>query len=170
MERIDYNAWLGEAMQSLIKKAFKKIIDQKLQPNFFITFVTKREDVILSTNVKEKYPEQISIILQTKYKELRLLEDRFTVILSFNNKEQQISVPFNAISYFLDRDCNFAIELTPLQTEVANSSINSSGNNFNYNSGLEKEIKDPLNEELMEKKSKVIDFSKHLKAQLKNKI
>ena len=139
----DYNILLAEAMQDVVKKVLIKAADGSIAPNFFITFVTDDEDVILSEDIKAQYPKQMSIILQNKFREFKIFSDKFAVVLSFNQKEQKIVIPFHSIIYFLDRDCNFGMELKRYKlSDSKNDSVQRSP---------------------MEKSNKVIDLSERLK-------
>lgn len=68
----------------------------------YITYDTNFSGVILPDYLKAKYSDEITIILQHEYYDLSVADNHFTVTVFFNNKRENLRIPFNSISYFGD--------------------------------------------------------------------
>lgn len=82
-----------ESIEMVMKYGVPEDNDHKL----YITFLTHYEGVQLSEDMKEKYPHEMTIILQHQFKNLLIDGDAFLVDLSFNRKWQTVRIPFRAI-------------------------------------------------------------------------
>jgi hypothetical protein len=60
--------------------------------------------------LKKQYPDEMTIVLQYQFFGLKLLEDAFTVTLSFNNVKERLVIPLEAITTFADPSVNFALQ------------------------------------------------------------
>lgn len=104
-------------MLGVVKTALNEALSNDAL-NIFITFSTKSKGVMISNELKTKYPDQMSIVLQNQFSELKVLDDLFSVCLSFSGKLEYIKVPFSSIAYFLDRECNFGLEFQPSDEDM----------------------------------------------------
>ena len=68
-----------------------------------ITFSTHAEGVKLSIGLKSKYPDDMTIILQSDFEQLNIKDDRFEVLLRLMGNRERLSVPFAAIKAFWDK-------------------------------------------------------------------
>ena len=68
-----------------------------------ITFRTHAEGVKLSLGLKSKYPDDMTIILQSDFEQLNIKDDRFEVLLRLMGNRERLTVPFNAIKAFWDK-------------------------------------------------------------------
>lgn len=109
---IDYQVLIDEAMLDIVKKILMHAQDEGLKDEqcFYISFRTDYPEVILSKNVKARYPKEITIVLQYQYKNLQVLEDRFSVNIAFNGISETIEIPFSALTGFADPSVNFSLQ------------------------------------------------------------
>lgn len=109
---IDYQSLIDEAMLGIVKKILKDIIENGLinDQSFYISFHTDFPGVILSQKIKKRYPREITIVLQHQFKNLVVFDDKFSVNISFNGIPETISVPFVALTGFLDPLSNFSLQ------------------------------------------------------------
>ena len=109
---IDYQALIDEAMLGIVRKILSNAQDKGLAEDqcFYISFLTDYREVILSKHVKTRYPKEITIVLQYQYKNLQVLEDRFSVNIAFNNTPETIEIPFAALTEFVDPSVNFSLQ------------------------------------------------------------
>ncbi|WP_041917500.1 ClpXP protease specificity-enhancing factor SspB [Neorickettsia sennetsu] len=114
MKEIKYKALVNAAMLGIVRSVMKDVSAGEAA-NFFITFSTRNTS--LSDGLKKKYPREMSIILQNQFSDLQVSYEKFSVVLSFSGVEECITVPFSSILYFLDRECNFALEFHDLASE-----------------------------------------------------
>ncbi|BDG75521.1 MULTISPECIES: ClpXP protease specificity-enhancing factor SspB [Wolbachia] len=103
MDKTDYQKSLSYAKFQVIKKALNTILDNVFTPHLEIVFFTRFNGVVIPDYLKESYPTQMLIILQHQFFGLKVLEDKFSVSLSFRGKQEQVTVPFFAISEFHDK-------------------------------------------------------------------
>ncbi|OWZ24929.1 ClpXP protease specificity-enhancing factor SspB [Wolbachia endosymbiont of Wuchereria bancrofti] len=103
MDKIGYKKLLNSAKFQVIKKALGVISGNSFTPNLEILFFTYFNDVVISDYLRKSYPTQMLIILQHQFYGLEVFEDKFSVSLSFRGKQEQITVPFFAISEFHDK-------------------------------------------------------------------
>ncbi len=78
--------------------------------HFFITFDTKAPGVRLSARMREQYPEEMTIVLQHQFWDLKVTEDNFEVGLSFGGVPENLLVPFEAIKSFFDPSIQFGLQ------------------------------------------------------------
>ncbi|MDD9331380.1 MAG: ClpXP protease specificity-enhancing factor SspB [Wolbachia sp.] len=102
-EIIDYEKLFNPIKFQLIKKILEVLSSNKFTPNLEILFFTGFNGVIVPDYLKKLYPDQMLIILQHQFYNLKVSEDKFSVSLSFSGKQEQITVPFFAISEFHDK-------------------------------------------------------------------
>jgi len=117
MNYINYKNIVDEAMRTVVKNIIEKVIKEGLGEgqHCYISFQTHFPEVILSDSMREKYPEEMTIVLQHQFWNLKLENEGFFVDLSFDNKMQTIFAPFKSITYFLDPSENFAIPLEKIE-------------------------------------------------------
>jgi len=78
--------------------------------HFFITFQTKFPGVMISDRLLEKYPEEMTIIIQHQYWELEVEEKSFSIVLSFDNIHESLVIPFDALTAFADPSVKFGLQ------------------------------------------------------------
>lgn len=78
--------------------------------HFYITFKTRAPGVELSAHLAEKYPDEMTIVLEHQFWDLDVSEEKFEVTLSFNNRPERIAIPFCAIAAFADPSVKFGLQ------------------------------------------------------------
>ena len=78
--------------------------------HFFITFLTGAPGVRVSPRLREKYPEQMTIVIQFQYWDLKVSDTGFEVGLSFSDVPERLEIPFSAVRGFYDPSVNFELE------------------------------------------------------------
>ncbi len=109
---IRYDILAQDALRGVIRKVISEVTRTGLPGNhhFFITFVTGAPGVRISPRLREKYPEQMTIVIQHQYWDLEVSETGFEVTLSFNDISEKLVIPFAAIRGFYDPSVNFELE------------------------------------------------------------
>ena len=77
--------------------------------HFFITFDTGHPGVDMSASLRERYPKEMTIVMQDWFTDLAVMKDRFTVTLNFGNVPEPIVIPFEAIKTFVDPSVEFGL-------------------------------------------------------------
>lgn len=112
MDRINYGKLVDEAMHLIVYKVLKIIEQEGLPRNhhFFISFLTQHPQARISQTLKNKYPREMTIVLQYQFHNLKVEETGFTVTLSFSGAEETIFVPFVAVTTFADPSVQFGLQ------------------------------------------------------------
>lgn len=111
---IGYDDIIENSMRLVICETLKKIEKTGLlgEHYFIITFATKMSGVDVPESLKEKYPEEMTIVIQNQYKSLKVGQENFTISLSFNGKYEKLTVPYKAITSFSDPSMNFSLRFS----------------------------------------------------------
>ncbi len=114
---IDYGRLVDEAMHVIVYRVLKIIQERGLPGNhhFFISFVTKHAGVRLSQALTNKYPKEMTIVLQYQFQDLLVDNKGFGVTLSFNGVKEKIYIPFTAITTFADPSVQFGLQFREVE-------------------------------------------------------
>jgi hypothetical protein len=109
---IDYQALIDAALLDIVRKILRDVQEEGLLENqsFYISFNTDYPGVVLSKRVKSLYPEEITIVLQYQYKDLKVFENKFSVNLAFGGVAETVQVPFLALTGFADPMAGFSLQ------------------------------------------------------------
>ncbi|CAA2142418.1 SspB family protein [Hyphomicrobium sp. ghe19] len=109
---IDYAKLQQEAMRGVVRAVLQQVVKTGLpdEHHFYISFHTQAQGVILSKRLKEKYPTEMTIVLQHRFWDLIVSEDRFEVKLTFDGIPERLVVPFAAIKVFIDPSVRYGLQ------------------------------------------------------------
>lgn len=109
---IDYEAFQQDAMRGVVRAVLSQIVKTGLpgDHHFYISFLTQAPGVILSKRLKEKYPHEMTIVLQHRFWDLIVSEDRFEVKLTFDGIPERLVVPYRSIKVFIDPSVRFGLQ------------------------------------------------------------
>lgn len=120
-DHIRYDILAQDALRGVIRKVLSEVAATSRLPgdhHFFITFLTGAPGVRISPHLKEKYPEQMTIVIQHQFWDLKVSDTHFEIGLSFSDTPERLYIPFNAIRGFYDPSVNFELEFeVPLADE-----------------------------------------------------
>lgn len=108
---VDYQRGIRRLIRKLLEDASREGL--KGDHHFVITFATNAPGVIVPGFVREKYPSLMKVILQYQFSDLEADSDQFSVTLSFNHKEENITIPYEAIVEFADPSEDLVLKLEP---------------------------------------------------------
>lgn len=108
---IDYGGMMHRAMQGLIADVLKSIATEGLpgEHHFFITFDTRIEGVEMADWLRDRYPEEMTIVIQHWFDNLTVDEDGFGITLNFGNSPEPLRIPFDALRTFVDPSVEFGL-------------------------------------------------------------
>lgn len=109
---IDYAKLQQDAMRGVIRAVLLQIVETGLpgEHHFYISFLTQAKGVILSKRLKEKYPQEMTIVLQHRFWDLIISEDRFEVKLTFDGIPERLVIPFSAVKVFFDPSVRYGLQ------------------------------------------------------------
>ena len=110
-DTLDYGSLMHRAMRGLIFNVMEQVRDHGLPGNhhFFITFDTTHPDVQLADWLKDRYPEEMTVVIQHWFDNLEVREDGFSITLNFGDQPEPIQIPFDAIQTFVDPSVEFGL-------------------------------------------------------------
>ncbi len=110
-DTIDYGKMMHNAMRGLMADLLRKIAKDGLpgEHHFFICFDTNHPGVDIADWLKERYEDEMTIVIQHWFDNLTVLEDRFSITLNFNNAPEPLVIPYDAIKTFVDPSVEFGL-------------------------------------------------------------
>ncbi|WP_457937993.1 SspB family protein [Mesorhizobium sp. 10J20-29] len=119
-DHIRYDILAQEALRGVMRKVLAEVARTGLPGNhhFFITFVTGAPGVRISPRLRERYPEQMTIVVQFQYWDLKVTDSGFEIGLSFSDVPERLEIPFAAVRGFYDPSVNFELEFD-VKTDTA---------------------------------------------------
>lgn len=121
-DHIRYDILAQEALRGVMRKVLAEVARTGLPGNhhFFITFLTGAPGVRVSSRLRERYPEQMTIVVQFQYWDLKVSDTGFEIGLSFSDVPEKLEIPFSAVRGFYDPSVNFELEFD-VKTEETES-------------------------------------------------
>lgn len=114
-----YDKMVERALRSVVRQALQEVVDDGLveDHHFYITFMTDYPGVNIPSYLKDRYPGEMTIVLQHQFYDLEVDENIFSVMLSFNNVPERLQIPLAAVTIFADPSVNFALQFQPLSDD-----------------------------------------------------
>ena len=108
---IDYGNLMHQAMRGLIRTILEDVAQNGLPGahHFFITFDTTTPGVAIADWLRERYPAEMTVVLQHWFSGLEVTEDGFSVTLNFGNQPEPLVIPFDAVRTFVDPSVEFGL-------------------------------------------------------------
>jgi len=111
---IPYDEIVQEALRAVVGRVLGEVQQQgSVLPgnhHFYITFKTAAPGVAIPTHLRERFPDEMTIVLQNKFWDLSVGDEGFSVGLSFNQIPAKLSIPFAAITAFVDPAVDFGLQ------------------------------------------------------------
>jgi len=109
---IPYDEIVQEALRAVVGRVLGEVEASGLpgEHHFYITFKTGAAGVDIPRHLSEKFPDEMTIVIQNRFWDLKVRNDGFEVGLSFNQAGAKLSIPFAAITGFVDPAVNFALQ------------------------------------------------------------
>jgi hypothetical protein len=114
---IPYDEIVQEALRAVVGRVLGEISEAGDLPgehHFYITFKTRAPGVDIPDHLLERFPDEMTIVLQKRFWDLTVTDEGFSVGLSFNQMPATLVVPFAAITGFVDPAVNFALQFQAL--------------------------------------------------------
>lgn len=109
---IPYDEIVQEALRAVVSRVLGEVEKDGLPGghHFYITFKTRAPGVDIPDHLIARFPDEMTIVLQNRYWDLKVDDDRFEVGLSFNQISSMLHIPFSAITSFVDPAVDFALQ------------------------------------------------------------
>ncbi len=120
---IRYDILTQDALRRVIRKVLEEVQRTGLpgEHHFFITFSTAYPGVRLSTRMLERYPDEMTIVIQHSFWNLEVTDTAFEIDLSFDDIRERLRIPFESIRGFFDPSVKFGLQfdVAPVPVQVA---------------------------------------------------
>ncbi|MPT46882.1 MAG: hypothetical protein E2598_00485 [Sphingobium sp.] len=110
---IPYDEIVQEALRTVVGRVLGQVGQSGGLPgdhHFYITFKTQAAGVDIPRHLVERFPDEMTIVLQNKYWDLKVSDGYFQVSLTFNQVPAELTIPYSAITAFVDPAVNFALQ------------------------------------------------------------
>ena len=146
--KINYQNYLNKHLINVFIDVLKYFELNGIQENhhLYVTFDTQNSKVKIPKFLKDKYPHEMTIVIQYEYWDLKVKTKSFSLCLSFNGIKTNLDIPFNSVKSFADPHANFGLKIT-------NKDNQSTSNNK----------KKKLDKKIIKQQDNVIQFKKKLR-------
>jgi len=112
---IRYDLLVQDALKGVVRKVLTDAARDGLpgDHHFYVSFRTGAPGVKISQRLRDKYPQDMTIVLQHQFWDLSVGETAFEVGLSFSSVAERLHVPFDALSGFFDPSVQFGLKFEP---------------------------------------------------------
>ena len=116
---IDYGNLMHSAMRGLIQEVLEAVSRDGLpgQHHFFITFDTMHPDVELADWLSDRYPEEMTVVIQHWFDKLVVTDEGFSIVLNFGDNPEALYIPYDAIKTFVDPSVEFGLRFETQESE-----------------------------------------------------
>lgn len=117
---IPYDEIVQDALRAVVGRVLGEVERSGGLPgdhHFYITFKTRAPDVSIPKHLMERFPDEMTIVIQHRFWDLKVEEDGFSVGLSFGGVPATLQVPFAAVTQFHDPAVEFALTFQSNATE-----------------------------------------------------
>lgn len=120
-DQIRYDLLAQDALRGVVRRVLADVARDGLpgDHHFFIAFDTRAPGVRLSQRMREKYPEEMTVVLQHQFWDLMVSDTAFEVGLSFGGIPERLVVPFSALKGFFDPSVKFGLQFELVEDAAA---------------------------------------------------
>lgn len=112
-DMIGYDHLMQDALRTVVRSALQQAASPRGLPgkhHFYITFRTHGVGVSIPDHLANRYPDEMTIVLEHQFWDLEVFPDRFRVILKFSGQPHPIVIPFSQITRFFDPSVKFGLQ------------------------------------------------------------
>jgi hypothetical protein len=120
-DHIRYDLLAQDALRGLVRKVLTDTAKSGLpgEHHFSISFKTDAEGVKMSPRLREQFPQEMTVILQYQFWDLKVTDTGFEVGLSFGGVPEKLTIPFASIKSFFDPSVQFGLQFETIEAEAA---------------------------------------------------
>jgi hypothetical protein len=110
-DKIDYGNLMHRAMRGLIQEVLSGVAKNGLpgEHHFFITFDTMHPDVEIADWLSDRFPDEMTVVIQHWFADLTLTDEGFTITLNFGDNPETLYIPYDSIQTFVDPSVEFGL-------------------------------------------------------------
>ena len=116
---IRYDVLVSDALRGVVRQVLTEVTTTGLpgDHHFYITIDTRLPGVRISSALRQRFPEEMTVVLQHQFWDLKVTEQAFEVGLSFSGVPERLLIPFSAITGFADPSVDFALKFETILVE-----------------------------------------------------
>lgn len=124
MSLINYDGLIKDSLKYVVRRALLHVAEKGLygEQHFYITFKTDYKDVEIPEYLLSEYPDELTIVLENQFWNLKIFETYFSVSLNFSGRIETIAVPFDSILEFSDPSEEFVLQFD-VDDDVINEAL-----------------------------------------------
>ena len=110
-DKLRYDRMLERALRGVVREALAHTAEHGLSGDhhFYLTFTTGFPGVVIPEHLRQRYPEEMTIVIQHWYDGLEVDDDGFGITLNFGDSPERLRIPFDAILTFVDPSVEFGL-------------------------------------------------------------
>lgn len=114
-DHFSYPKMVDAALRGVVRTALKRVQEDGLRGNhhLYISFLTHCPGVVVADYLRDKYPKEMTIVLQHQFWDLEVTDEGFDLTLSFNKVPERLTIPFEAMTGFADPSVQFGLQFQP---------------------------------------------------------
>lgn len=118
---LNYQLMTEDALRGVVRQALLVAAQRGLQGqhHFYLTFRTTFPGVQIAEHLRQRHPEEMTIVLQHQFWGLEVSDSQFSVTLSFNGQHERLTIPMAAITAFVDPSVQFGLQFSAAVPEGA---------------------------------------------------
>ena len=122
---IDYGNLMHRAMRGLIQQVLTDVQKDGLpgQHHFFITFDTMHPDVEIADWLSDRYPGEMTVVIQHWFENLDVTNEGFTITLNFGDNPETLYIPYDAIKTFVDPSVEFGLRFETQEEDADGTDV-----------------------------------------------
>ena len=121
-DRLDYQELVREALRDVVRRCLEVVAEEGGLPGdhfFYLSFRSNFPGVRIPAFLRDSYPDEVTIILQHQFWDLEVDREAFSVSLNFNASRQRVTVPYEALTSFVDPSAEFGLRFGPAEPAAA---------------------------------------------------
>ena len=157
---LNYDLIVDNALRGVVKTVLDYLKKKETigEHHFFITFLTKHKNVKIPNSFMDNHPNTMTIVLQHQFWDLKVEDNRFSVTLSFNGKQEKLTIGYDAITQFTDPSTDFSLQFSSNEQAFNNDDFKIQKSSLSEHSDKEDKLK--VDKNLQSEKSSSSDKQK----------
>lgn len=117
---IDYGNLMHRAMRGLMSEVLSQVARDGLpgEHHFFITFDTTHPDVAIADWLRERFPSEMTVVLQHWFADMAMEDEVLRVTLNFGDRPEPLVIPLDAVTTFVDPSVEFGLRFERQESEA----------------------------------------------------